>query len=164
MLVNSEAIVLLGAYALLCLLCVAVALIDLRHGIIPDKLNLMIAGLGLIQAVIAGGAMAGIEAAAQGIATGAIFWLLHRLYFIWRKAEGFGLGDIKFLAAAGVWIGLAGLPTLLLISTVTALAAAAGMQFAGHHMTRRTSLPFGPFLAAGLLLTPIAQQWLELPN
>jgi leader peptidase (prepilin peptidase) / N-methyltransferase len=30
-------------------------------------------------------------------------------------------------------------------------------------MTRRTSLPFGPFLAIGLLLTVILQQFLGVP-
>jgi prepilin signal peptidase PulO-like enzyme (type II secretory pathway) len=28
-------------------------------------------------------------------------------------------------------------------------------------MTRQTSLPFGPFLAMGLLLTLAVQQWLD---
>jgi leader peptidase (prepilin peptidase)/N-methyltransferase len=70
------------------------------------------------------------------------------------------LGDVKFLAAAGIWIGIAGLPILLLIATLTALAAAGIMQLAGRDMTRRTSLPFGPFLAIGLLLALAAQQFL----
>jgi leader peptidase (prepilin peptidase)/N-methyltransferase len=34
------------------------------------------------------------------------------------------------------------------------------MQLAGRDMTRRTSLPFGPFLAIGLLLALAAQQFL----
>ena len=34
-------------FALLCALCAAVAWTDIRHGIIPDWLNLAIAGLGV---------------------------------------------------------------------------------------------------------------------
>jgi leader peptidase (prepilin peptidase)/N-methyltransferase len=102
--------------------------------------------------------VAGIEAAGSGAAIGLIFWLLRRLYFEWRKIQGLGLGDVKFLAAAGIWIGVAGLPILLLIAALTALAAAAIMQLTGRAMTRRTSLPFGPFLTIGLLLALVIQQ------
>jgi leader peptidase (prepilin peptidase)/N-methyltransferase len=160
MLVDTEALQLLGFSAALLLLCGALALIDVRRGIIPDGLNLSIAGLGLVKVVIAGGATAGIEIACEGTVIGLTFWLLRRLYFAWRKVQGLGLGDVKFLVAATPWIGIAGIPTLLLIATLTALAAAGSLQLAGRGMTRQTSLPFGPFLAIGLLLTFVSQQFL----
>jgi leader peptidase (prepilin peptidase) / N-methyltransferase len=49
---------------------------------------------------------------------------------------------------------------LLLIATVTALVAVGSRQLAGQKMTRQTSLPFGPFLAIGLLATFSAQKLL----
>jgi leader peptidase (prepilin peptidase) / N-methyltransferase len=153
---------LLVFFTLLCLLCGALALIDIRRGIIPNRLNLAIAALGLLKAIIAGGVMAGIEAGGEGVAIGAIFWLLRRFYFALRKTQGLGLGDVKFLAATGPWIGIAGLPALLLIATLAALAAAGGLQLAGRNITRQSSLPFGPFLALGLLLTVVLQQFLDL--
>jgi leader peptidase (prepilin peptidase) / N-methyltransferase len=158
--VDTEALQFMGFSAALFLLCGALALIDIRRGIIPDGLNLSIAGLGLVKVVVAGGAMAGIEAACGGVVIGLTFWLLRRLYFALRKIQGLGLGDVKFLAAATPWIGIAGIPTLLLIATLTALAAAGSLQLAGRGMTRQTSLPFGPFLAIGLLLTFVSQQFL----
>ncbi len=158
--VDTETLQLLGFFAALFLLCGTIALIDARRGIIPDGLNLSIAGLGLMKVALAGGAAAGIEAACEGAVIGLIFWLLRRLYFAWRKIQGLGLGDVKFLAAATTWIGIAGIPTLLLIATLTALAAAGSLQLAGRGMTRQTSLPFGPFLAIGLLLTFVSQQFL----
>jgi leader peptidase (prepilin peptidase)/N-methyltransferase len=158
MLLDIESLLLLGFFAVLCLLCVALTLIDIRRGIIPDRLNLSIAGLGLTKAILAGGATAGIEAICESAAIGLVFWLLRRLYFVLRKIQGLGLGDVKFLAAATPWIGITGFPMLLLIATLTALAAAGGLQLAGRDMTRQTSLPFGPFLAIGLLLTSASQQ------
>ena len=149
----------IGFFATLALLGIVLAWIDIRDGIIPDWLNLIIAGLGLAKAAIVGGFLAGIEAAAAGIASGLIFWLLRRLYFGWRKIQGLGLGDVKFLAAAGIWIGLAGLPTLLLTAALTALAAAA--IYSGRDMNRGTSLPFGPFLTIGLLLALVVQQIID---
>jgi leader peptidase (prepilin peptidase)/N-methyltransferase len=149
-------------FAVLCFLCTSLSLIDFRRGIIPNELNLSIAVVGLAEHAIDGGAADVIAAAWQAAAIGAVFWLLRRLYFIWRKTQGLGLGDVKFLAAAGIWIGIAGLPMLLLIATSLALAAAGGLQLAGRGMTRRTSLPFGPFLACGLILATLAQRYLAL--
>jgi len=157
---NTEAFQLFGFVAPLCLLCGALALIDIRQGIIPNQLNLAIAGLGLVKAVAGGGAAAGIAAISEGAAVGVIFWALQWMYYRLRKTPGLGLGDVKFLAAAGLWVGIAGLPTLLLIATLTALAAAGMLRLAGRRMTRQTSLPFGPFLATGLLLTIILQSFL----
>jgi leader peptidase (prepilin peptidase)/N-methyltransferase len=150
----------IGFFALLCLLSGVLAWIDIRHGIIPDWLNATIAGLGLSKAVVAGGVLAGLDAACEGAAIGVVFWLLRRLYFAFRKIQGLGLGDVKFLAAAGLWIGVAGLPILLVVATLTALACAGVMQFTGRQLTAQTSMSFGPFLAIGLLFAwGLQQHW-----
>jgi leader peptidase (prepilin peptidase)/N-methyltransferase len=141
------------SFGLLCLLCAALAWIDIRHGIIPDWLNLAIAGLGLIRIMTIEDPSAALQAVGEGAAIGALFWLLRGLYFAYRKVQGLGLGDVKFLGAAGIWIGMTGLPLLLLVATLTALAYAGIMHLAGRSLTAQTSMPFGPFLAAGLVLT-----------
>jgi leader peptidase (prepilin peptidase) / N-methyltransferase len=68
------------------------------------------------------------------------------------------LGDVKFLAAAGIWVGVVGLPMLLLVAALTALACAAVMQLTGRQLSAQTSMSFGPFLAIGLLITLSVQQ------
>lgn len=160
--IGYEALYFLGSYGALCVLCCAVALIDLRHGIIPDWLNLAIAALGLANIVVADGAAAAPGAVATAFLVGLLFRLLQRLYFRLRHVDGLGLGDVKFLAAATIWVGVAGVPTLLLIAAVAALGVAGGLQLAGHEMKRQTPIPFGPFLALGLLATPALQNWLGL--
>ena len=149
----------IGYFVLLCLLSGLLAWIDIDRGIIPDWLNLAIAGLGLSKAVIVGGAAAGLEAAYQGAVIGAVFWLLRRLYFAVRKIQGLGLGDVKFLAAAGIWIGVAGLPMLLLVAALIALACAGVMQLAGRPLHAQSSISFGPYLALGLLFASGFQQY-----
>jgi leader peptidase (prepilin peptidase) / N-methyltransferase len=146
-------------FGLLCLLSLVLAWIDIREGIIPNWLNLTIAGLGLSKALIVGGPMVALEAACEGAAIGAAFWFLRRLYFAARKIQGLGLGDVKFLAAAGIWVGVAGVPMLLLVAAVTALVCVGVMQLAGRQLTARTSISFGPFLAIGLLFTSAFQQY-----
>src|ERR1700682_4665722 len=146
------------SFALLCLLSAVLAWIDIRAGIIPDWLNLTIAGLGLSKVLIFGGPLTCLDAACEGAAIGAIIWLLRRLYFTLRKIHGLGLGDVKFLAAAGIWVGVAGLPMLLLVAAMTAPACAGVMQLAGRQLTAHTSISFGPFLAIGLFFTSALQQ------
>ena len=162
MTIATEPFLFAGFFGALCLLCGSLALVDLRRGVIPDALNLAVAGLGLAKAAIDGGMMAGVAAIAEAIAVAAIFWLFRRLYFAARKVQGLGLGDVKFLAAAAPWVGFTGIPALLLVSALTALLAIGSMQLTGQHLTRQTSLPFGPFLALGLLSTLAAQQWFGL--
>jgi leader peptidase (prepilin peptidase)/N-methyltransferase len=146
-------------FGLLCLLSAVLGWIDSRQGIIPDWLNLMIAGLGLAKAVTVGGPLAGLEAGCEGAAVGATFWLLRRLYFALRRIQGLGLGDVKFLAAAGIWVGIAGLPVLLLVAALTALSCAGVMQLAGARLNAQSSISFGPFLATGLLFAAGIQQY-----
>ena len=146
-------------FVLLCILCAVLAWIDIRDGIIPDWLNLAIAGLGLVKIAMAGDSSAAIEAVGEGVVIGGAFWLLRRLYFSFRGVQGLGLGDVKFLGAAGIWVGIAGIPLVLLVATMTALACVGVMQLSGRALTGQTSLSFGPFLAVGLLLTSAFQQY-----
>lgn len=159
---GTEQIWFFGTFAVLCLLCGLLSLIDIQCGIIPNEFNLLIAVLGLIKTFTGGGPAGAFAALCEAAAIGAVFWLLRRLYFSWRKAQGLGLGDVKFLAAAGTWIGIAGLPMLLLIATTLALATAGSLQLAGREMNKQTSLPFGPFLASGLVSTALLQKFLTL--
>jgi len=147
------------SFALLCILCAVVAWIDFRDGIIPDWLNLAIAGLGVIRVAATDDLSAVLPAIGEGVIIGGAFWLLRRLYFAYRGFQGLGLGDVKFLASAGIWVGLAGTPIVLLIATLTALACAGVLQLTGRSLTVQTSLPFGPFLAAGLVVTVALQQY-----
>jgi leader peptidase (prepilin peptidase) / N-methyltransferase len=160
--VDTEPFLFAGFFATLCLLCGSLALVDFRRGIIPDALNLAVGSLGLAKAIVDGGATGGLEAIAGAIVVAAVFWLFRRLYFVLRKIQGLGLGDVKFLAAATPWVGIAGVPMLLLIAALSALLAIGGAQLAGQRLTRQTSLPFGPFLAFGLLSTLAAQHWFGL--
>ena len=144
--------------ALLYLASALLAWFDLRRGIIPNWVNLAIAVVGLARAATLDGWTAALGAACEGAVIGAIVWLLRRLYFKLRKFHGLGLGDVKLLAASGIWIGVAGVPVQLLVASLAALAAAGVMQLAGQTLTRQTSLPFGPFLALGLLVALALQQ------
>ncbi len=151
---QAPGMVVVVSFGLLCLLSAVLAWIDIRDGIIPDWLNLTIAAVGLLRAVTVDGPLAGSEALCEGAAIGAIFWLLRRLYFAFRKIQGLGLGDVK-----AIWVGVMGIPMLLMVAALTALACAAVMQLTGRQLTAQTAMSFGPFLAIGLLISLIVQQY-----
>ena len=138
--------------------CLLLAWIDFREGIIPDWLNLGIAALGAIRAMAIGGWSMLADSIVEAVLVGAVVWLLRRLYFKLRNMQGLGLGDVKLLAASALWVGVSGIPLQLLIASVAALATAATLRVAGQEMTRQTALPFGPFLALGLLVALVLQQ------
>jgi leader peptidase (prepilin peptidase) / N-methyltransferase len=144
--------------ALLSLASLVLAWIDLRRGLIPDWLNLAIACLGLSRIAALDGSAAALLALCEGITVGTIMWILRELYFRLRKFQGLGLGDVKLLAASGIWIGIAGVPVQLLVASLSALSAAGVLRLAGSAMTRQTALPFGPFLALGLLAALALQE------
>jgi leader peptidase (prepilin peptidase) / N-methyltransferase len=144
--------------ALLALASLVLAWIDFRRGIIPDWLNLLIALAGLARALLLDGWAAALDALLEGLIVGAIVLALRWLYFRLRGHHGLGLGDVKLLGASAAWVGVAGIPMQLLVGSITALIAAVALHVAGRTMTRQTALPFGPFLAVGLLVTLVLQQ------
>lgn len=148
-------------FALLVIACGWLTWTDIRFGIIPNWLNAAIAMLGLARAFAMDGTSAALMAAAAGVAVGAALLLLRRVYLAWRGEHGLGLGDVKFLAAAGIWTGLADFPILLLIATLAALLLAGTSHLSGRTVTARTSIPFGPSLAFGLVVTLVLQPLVE---
>lgn len=144
-----------GVYLVLVL--AAVCAIDARFGIIPDGLNLALATGGMADYTLEHGGelYAGIlEAAAVFLAVAAFRSAFRAL----RGYDGLGFGDVKFLAAASLWIGFTALPGAILISVGSALAAILLLNAPRYAIGGRDAIPFGPHLAAGVWLTWITGQ------
>ncbi len=144
-------------FILLLLGCGWLTWTDIRFGIIPNWLNALIAVLGLARGLAMDGSSGALTGAVAGVVIGAALLLLRQGYFAWRGVQGLGLGDVKFLAAAGIWTGFADFPLLLLIATLAALVLAGILRLTGRAVTARTAIPFGPSLAIGLLATLVLQ-------
>lgn len=126
----------------------ALAAIDVRHGILPDALTLPLLLLGLALAAwreaavpvdeLVGAALgfAGFAAVASG-------------YRLLRGREGLGLGDAKLLAAGGAWLGWAALPLVVCLAALSALAVVA---LRGKALRRDAEIRFGPYLCLGVWL------------
>ncbi len=129
----------------------ALAVIDLRHLMLPDALTLPLipAGLGVAYSIdpslLPDHAMG---AAAGFVAFVFIGWAYRRL----RGREGLGLGDAKLLAGAGAWVSWPGLPGVVLVSALGALAAVLLAALAGRPVSLTAKVPFGSFLCAATWL------------
>lgn len=164
------AILLVPSFALLgtlimgwILICLAV--IDARTFVLPDCLTYPLIVLGLVHAV---GLNASMNGAAQGVAVGLQHFLAAVLGYVilaavagafrkLRGKEGLGLGDAKLFAAAGAWLGLVNLPSVLLLASVSALIVTLLMRMITglDRSIAATPLPFGPYLAVGIWLVSL---------
>lgn len=125
----------------------ALALVDFRSLLLPDRLTLPLLWLGLLAA--AAGTVPGLtpERTIYGAAGGySALWLLARGYRLLREKEGLGLGDAKLLAALGAWTGVERLPWIVLLATLTAAVALLVAWLAVGYVADRP-FPFGPALA-----------------
>lgn len=144
----------LAAFCILLIHAVWIARVDLRQMIIPDRANLSLGFTGLFWAWYCGQS---IEWQVVQMAIGGLLlWLVKYFYVRLRQHQGLGLGDVKFTAAATGWVGLIGLPWLILIASISALTAVITFQLAGRQYAAETRITFGPHLCTGLLATWLA--------
>ncbi len=160
--------------ATLCWAATVAATIDAIWWILPDSLTALIASAGLLRIVLSGPSamIQGAIAAALAAAIPATLLVVHKRL---TGRDGMGWGDIKFLAAGGLWLpphlipiwwGAAALGHVMIVlfqDFVVSAPAGAGRQFdesgacapAGgkrKFMTMGAQAPMGPALAASLVL------------
>jgi leader peptidase (prepilin peptidase)/N-methyltransferase len=136
---------------------VPIALIDLEHRIIPNRITLPAA----VAAVVIGAALdlKGVpEQLIAGAGAGAFL-----LAFLLAYPRGMGMGDVKLAAVLGLFLGRSvGVAILAAVLTGTVVGALV-MARVGVEKGRKTAVPFGPFLAIGgvigLLVGPAIIHW-----
>ena len=123
---------------------VIITVVDIKHQIIPDVITLPGLALGLA----AGSYSIGYANSCMGFLLGCgLFYLLAVL-----SNGGMGGGDIKYIAAAGAFVGWQ--KVLLIIFIGAVLGTFVGLfQIGVQKKTRKNIIPFGPFLAVATLIT-----------
>lgn len=122
---------------------VIITVIDLQHRIIPDKITLP----GIVFGFAAGFYLEGwLDSLIGFFVGGGLFYLIAVL-----SRGGMGGGDIKFIAAAGALVGWQKVLLIIFIGALSgSVVGIALMALKGG--TRKSMIPFGPFLALGTLL------------
>ena len=120
------------AIAVLGWLLLPLAILDWRHLWLPDRLTLIVAVAGIVFGGMASGAslpsrvVAGI---AGYLALSAFAWSYRHV----RGIEGMGRGDPKLFGAIGLWVGIAAMPLLLLLSALSGIAVGLILRKADDH-------------------------------
>ncbi|MEN8200079.1 MAG: A24 family peptidase [Thermodesulfobacteriota bacterium] len=123
--------------------------IDIHHQLIPDVISLPGIIVGLLFSLVS--PELHWKASLFGVlAGGGILYGIALLYYLWRRVDGMGGGDIKLLAMIGAFLGWQALPFVILASslsgTVVGLLAMIKQRKGGQ-----TRIPFGPFLSLAAL-------------
>jgi prepilin signal peptidase PulO-like enzyme (type II secretory pathway) len=119
---------------------------DFEHYLIPDEVHWALLPLGAAHRFLAG---AGLAEMTAGLLLGLGLGLSLRYgYSALRKKEGLGWGDVKFLAVAGLWLGLEPFVPFLFFSGLFGVAT--GLLW--RRLGRGKLFPFGPSLALALFL------------
>jgi leader peptidase (prepilin peptidase)/N-methyltransferase len=134
----------------------AVSLTDLDQRLIPNRILVASAAIGL--AIVAVGDPSSLpERAAAAAGAGGILLAVALAY-----PRGMGLGDVKLAVLMGLFLGRAVAPALLIAFAAGALVGLALIASRGV-AARKQAIPFGPFLAlgglAGLLAGPEIVDW-----
>lgn len=130
-------------------LLLALAAIDFRTYLLPDPLNAAVILLGAVMVAVCrpddwvwhlSGAIIGF----------AMLWLVEVFYRRLRGRDGLGRGDAKLLGAVGVWVGAAGLAPVLLIASLSGIAAVLVLSaFDSKRLSGQTAIAFGPWIGFG---------------
>jgi len=135
-------------FVFVCGLIVA-SFIDLDHQIIPDAITYPGIALGVI-ASFSSHSIHWKDSVLGAIVGGGILLIVAMGFRLIRKKEGMGLGDVKFLAMIGAFLGWkAVILTLVLSSFVGAVVGYVSLRISGKGS--QEPIPFGPFLALGAL-------------
>lgn len=145
-------------YLVLLYLLLAIALIDLKHRIVPNKL--VFAGLiaGLIFYLPALGNLLIdlpswliverdlLDAAGGFLVGGAIM-----LVIILVSRGGMGAGDMKLMAMIGLFVGLRGTAVVMLLGFFLGAVVGVSLMVLGI-LTRKDAIPFAPYLSLAAII------------
>lgn len=134
-----------GLVAFLVSLLIVITFIDLKLQIIPDGLVILIfiAGIGATF-------LSGLSPWAHIIGFFAVSVLLLLIAFL--SNGGMGGGDIKLMAAAGLFLGWQLILLSLMIASIVGAVISIGLLLL-KKADRKSMVPFGPFLSIGILIS-----------
>lgn len=122
--------------------------IDLRHGIIPDKIVYPAMVISLVYIFFFH-----TTSLPQYFLSAILSFLFFLLLYFATKGKGMGLGDVKFALLMGLILGFPGIIIALYIAFLTGALVACILILWGKKKLGGGTIPFGPFLVGGTLIS-----------
>ena len=141
-------------------LLIALSVIDIENGILPDELNYVLLWSGLLTSILFqhSNVFPSPSAAIIGAIVGYVsFWSINFSFRIVRNKDGLGQGDFKLLAAIGAWVGWHLLSIVVLIALVIGFAYGL-VRIVQKSYSKDDGIPFGPSLCMGCVCVVIYRQ------
>ena len=121
---------------------------DLEHYIIPNEVTYSLSALAIIISIIninpfhitLSNSLMG------GIISGLLLYVTSKIYFLIRKREGMGMGDVKMIAMIGFWMGLPTTVIIIILSSILGSLVGIGLILF-RKMDRNQLIPYGSFLS-----------------
>jgi leader peptidase (prepilin peptidase)/N-methyltransferase len=128
-------------------------MIDLEHQILPNVITLTGIAAGVAFSLVA---PPGPAESLLGIAIGGgVLYGIALGYYLLRKEEGMGMGDVKMLAMIGAFLGWRLVLVTLVLSSIAGAVIGIGLLLS-QRGGMRYALPFGTFLSLGALVAMLA--------
>ena len=124
-----------------------IAIDDICNLRVRNWANALVAALGALDAFWQDRLL---DAASGAVLGFALVYGVAALYRRWRGRDGMGMGDVKLMAAGGMWLGPLDVPMALLMACASALLAVIAFSVFGHASFADGKIPFAPFLAFGI--------------
>ncbi|MFK0074622.1 prepilin peptidase [Arthrobacter woluwensis] len=140
------------------ILAVVLAVIDARTMLLPNKLLLPAYPATAAALLICAGVSGEWNRALWALIGGAGLWGAFWVYGLLGPAGHLGFGDVKLMGWLGMVLGYvgAGTPAAFLLPILIAFVTAAVvglLMLLARRITLKDSIPFGPFLVLGSLIT-----------
>jgi len=146
--------------AVLCWLLIGLFVTDIETYTLPDALTIPGVALGFAFAAAAAPAGHRLAGFAHAVITACVFaglfLAIRKLYWLWRRKEGMGLGDIKLIALIGSFLLFSRTTVALFVAVLAASLFSVVLVIRKKADAGQVRIPFGTFLAAGGLISAFA--------
>ncbi len=138
-------------------LLIVLVVVDFDYYVIPDKILVVLGGLGLLRLFVLSRSLILISITTAAV-VGLVFFLIYLLANIYYEGGGMGLGDVKLAALLGFLFGFpAILPVIYLALTASLLTGLTWLLFFKGSL--KTKLPFGSFLGGAAIVYTLFNQF-----
>jgi leader peptidase (prepilin peptidase)/N-methyltransferase len=146
---------LLSFFVFIFSLLIVIAVYDVRHKIIPDKLVYVFAFFALISTCIntSGLGPLFIKPTFAMLSAGIVLAIPFVLIWLFSKGRLMGLGDAKLILGIGWLFGFSqGIAVLVIAFWIGAVVSLISLLFTHLKITMKTEVPFAPFLILAMII------------